>query len=87
MFAACHAYLGSVVRARRLGGKKGSGQVVQYAHLLTGKISAIHLVDSDGSLQDNDTSTHAPLGTGRIELRQGRARPILEAGTTMSHGR
>jgi len=42
--------------------------VVQYAHLLTGKIGAIHLIDSDGTLHGDETSTHAPMGTGKIDF-------------------
>jgi sugar phosphate isomerase/epimerase len=80
LFDVCHAYMGAVVGARHLGGKESlPGGVVQYAHLLTGKIGAIHLIDSDGTLHDNDTSTHAPLGTGIIDFD--RVMPaILEAG-------
>jgi sugar phosphate isomerase/epimerase len=80
MFDACHAYMGAVVGARQLGTKELlPGGVVQYAHMLTGKIGAIHLIDSDGSLHDNDTSTHNPLGTGKIDF--GKVMPaILESG-------
>lgn len=80
MFDACHAHMGAVVGARHLGGKETlPGGVVQYAHLLTGKIGAIHLIDSDSTLHDNETSTHAPLGTGVIDFDK--VMPaILEAG-------
>ncbi len=69
MFDACHAYMGAVVGARHLGKKELlAGGVVQYAHLLTGKIGAIHLIDSDGTLHEDDTSTHNPLGTAKIDF-------------------
>jgi sugar phosphate isomerase/epimerase len=42
--------------------------VVQFAHMLTGKIGHVHLIDSDGTLHDDDTSTHAPLGTGLLDF-------------------
>ena len=42
--------------------------VVQFAHMLTGKIGHVHLIDSDGTLHDGDTSTHAPLGTGKLDF-------------------
>ena len=44
------------------------GGVVQFAHMLTGKIGHIHLIDSDETLHDDDTSTHAPLGTGVLDF-------------------
>ncbi|MCE5329697.1 sugar phosphate isomerase/epimerase [bacterium] len=69
MFDSCHAYMSSVVGARHMGKKeilpKG---VVQFLYMLTGKIGAIHLIDSDGTLHDNNTSTHAPLGTGLLNF-------------------
>ncbi len=69
MFDACHAYMGAVVGSRHLGQKELlKGGVVQYAHLLTGKIGAIHLIDSDGTLHGDETSTHAPMGTGKIDF-------------------
>ena len=36
--------------------------------MLTGKIGHIHLIDSDKTLHDGDTSTHAPLGTGILDF-------------------
>jgi sugar phosphate isomerase/epimerase len=69
MFDSCHAYMSSVIGARQMGEKellpKG---VVQFAHMLTGKIGHVHLIDSDGTLHDGDTSTHAPLGTGKLDF-------------------
>ena len=35
---------------------------------LTGRIGAIHLIDSDGSLHGDETSTHRPFGQGRVEF-------------------
>ncbi len=69
MFDSCHAYMSGVIGARQMGEKellpKG---VVQFAHMLTGKIGHVHLIDSDGTLHDDDTSTHAPLGTGLLNF-------------------
>ena len=36
---------------------------------LEGKVGALHLIDSDGSLHNNDTSTHNPFGTGLIDFK------------------
>jgi sugar phosphate isomerase/epimerase len=80
MFDACHAYMGAVVGSRHLSKKEIlTGGVVQYAHMLTGKIGAIHLIDSDGTLHGDETSTHAPLGTGKIDFNKA-VPAILEAG-------
>ena len=69
LFDSCHAYMCAVLASRQMGKKeilpKG---VVQFAHMLTGKIGHIHLIDSDGTLHNNDTSTHAPLGTGLLDF-------------------
>ena len=69
LFDSCHAYMCGVLASRQMGAKeilpKG---VVQFAHMLTGKIGHIHLIDSDGTLHDGDTSTHAPLGTGVLDF-------------------
>ncbi|GAH03376.1 unnamed protein product, partial [marine sediment metagenome] len=65
LFDSCHGHMCAVVGARQPGEKETlPGGVVQFAHMLTGKIGHIHLIDSDGTLHDNETSTHAPLGTG-----------------------
>jgi sugar phosphate isomerase/epimerase len=42
--------------------------VVQFAHMLTGKIGHLHFIDSDGTLHDGDTSTHAPFGQGVLDF-------------------
>lgn len=69
LFDSCHAYMCAVVGARQLGEKETlPGGVVQFAHMLTGKIGHIHLIDSDGTLHDDETSTHAPLGTGILDF-------------------
>ncbi|MGM0365368.1 MAG: sugar phosphate isomerase/epimerase family protein [Actinomycetota bacterium] len=80
LFDSCHAYMCGVIGARQMGEKEIlSGGVVQFAHMLTGKIGHIHLIDSDGTLHDDDTSTHAPLGTGVLDFDK--IMPaILEAG-------
>ena len=69
LFDSCHAYMCAVIGARQLGEKETlPGGVVQFAHMLTGKIGHIHLIDSDGTLHDDETSTHAPLGTGILDF-------------------
>ncbi len=80
LFDSCHAYMCGVVGARQMGKKEIlPGGIVQFAHMLTGKIGHIHLIDSDGTLHDDDTSTHAPLGTGLLDFDK-IISAILEAG-------
>jgi len=75
LFDSCHAHMCAVLGSRQLGERETlPGGVVQFAHMLTGKIGHIHLIDSDETLHDDDTSTHAPLGTGVLKFG-----PILEA--------
>ena len=71
LFDSCHAHMCGVLASRQLGEKEVlPGGVVQFAHMLTGKIGHIHLIDSDDTLHDNDTSTHAPLGTGKLNFEE-----------------
>jgi len=82
LFDSCHGYMCSVIGARQLGDKEIlPGGVVQFAHMLTGKIGHIHLIDSDGTLHDGETSTHAPLGTGLIDFDKV-IPAVIEAGYT-----
>lgn len=80
LFDTCHAHMSAVLGSRHMGEKEIlPGGVVQFAHMLTGKIGHIHLIDSDNTLHDDDTSTHAPLGTGVLNFSE--IMPaILEAG-------
>ena len=71
LFDSCHAYMCAVLASRQMGKKETlPAGAVQFAHMLTGKIGHIHLIDSDGTLHDNETSTHAPLGTGKLNFNE-----------------
>lgn len=71
LFDSCHGYMCGVVGARQMGKKETlPGGVVQFISMLTGKIGHIHLIDSDGTLHNDDTSTHAPLGTGFLNFAE-----------------
>ena len=71
LFDTSHAYTGSVA-----GGRQGAdpevltGGVVEYASLLTEHIGHLHLIDSDGSLHDEETSEHLPFGEGRVPFAE-----------------
>ncbi len=80
LFDSCHAYMSAVMASRQMGQKETLPKgVVQFAHMLTGKIGHIHLIDSDGTLHNNETSTHAPLGTGVLDFDE-IVPAILDAG-------
>ena len=69
MFDTCHAYMVSVVGARQPGKKETlEGGVVELARKLSGKINHIQLIDSDGTLHHDETSTHTPFGEGKIDF-------------------
>ena len=59
----------SVVGARQPGAKETlPGGVAEFARMLKGKIGHIHLIDSDGTLHGDETSTHRPFGEGLIDF-------------------
>ena len=71
LFDTSHAYMCAVVGARQTGNKEVlNGGVLELYQSLKSDIGHIHLIDSDGSLHDNETSTHAPFGTGNIDFKE-----------------
>jgi sugar phosphate isomerase/epimerase len=68
-FDTCHAYMVAVVGARQPGKKETlPGGALELAQKLRGKINHLHLIDSDGTLHGDETSTHAPFGTGILNF-------------------
>ena len=68
-FDTCHAHMVAVVGARQPGEVETlPGGALELARKLHGKINHIHLIDSDGTLHDEETSTHAPIGEGVIDF-------------------
>lgn len=69
MFDSSHGYMVAVVGARQPGEKETlPGGVVELARKLRGKINHIHLIDSDGTLHHDETSTHVPFGDGKVDF-------------------
>jgi len=69
LFDTSHAYMGSVIGARQTGTPELlNGGVAEYARLLGAKVGHLHLIDSDGTLHKNETSTHAAFGEGKIDF-------------------
>ncbi|MEO7144723.1 MAG: sugar phosphate isomerase/epimerase family protein [Bryobacteraceae bacterium] len=70
MFDTSHAYMCGVVGARQHGAKETlPGGVAEFLKMLEGRIGAIHLIDSDGTLHHDETSTHRPFGEGFIDFQ------------------
>jgi sugar phosphate isomerase/epimerase len=68
LFDTSHAYMGAVVGARHAGTRELlPGGVAEYAGLLADHIGHLHLIDSDGTLHDDETSTHAAFGEGKVD--------------------
>ena len=68
-FDTCHAHMVAAVGARQPGEVETlPGGALELARKLRGKINHIHLIDSDGTLHGEETSTHAPIGEGVIDF-------------------
>ncbi len=69
MFDTCHADNVAVQGARQPGGKEAlPGGIAELATRLKGKIGRVHLIDSDGSINEHMTSTHPPFGEGNLDF-------------------
>jgi sugar phosphate isomerase/epimerase len=71
LFDTSHAYMSAVVGARQQPPRETlPGGVSELLRKLDGRIGAIHLIDSDGTLHGEETSTHRPFGEGRIDFER-----------------
>jgi sugar phosphate isomerase/epimerase len=69
LYDTCHAHMCAAVGANQAGQKETlPGGEIELLHKLKGKITHIHLIDSDGSLNEHNTSTHNPFGTGKLNF-------------------
>jgi len=65
----CHAHMCAAVGARQPGEKETlEGGALELLRRLQGRIGHVHLIDSDGTLHNNETSTHAPFGQGVLNF-------------------
>jgi sugar phosphate isomerase/epimerase len=59
----------AVVGANQAGAKETlPGGELELLEKLKGRITHVHLIDSDGSLNEHNTSTHNPFGTGKLDF-------------------
>ena len=69
MFDTCHGHMVACAGARQPDEKETlPGGALELAQKLRGKINHVHLIDSDGTLHDNETSTHVPFGEGKVDF-------------------
>jgi sugar phosphate isomerase/epimerase len=69
LFDTCHAHMCAAVGANQIGENETlPGGELELLQKLKGKIAHIHLIDSDGTLNEHNTSTHNPFGTGRLNF-------------------
>ena len=69
LYDTCHAHMCAVVGANQTGAKETlPGGELELLQKLKGKITHVHLIDSDGTLNEHNTSTHNPFGTGKLNF-------------------
>lgn len=65
-----HAYMCAVVGARQHGERQVlKGGIAALIRMLEGRIGHVHIIDSDGTLYGDETSTHRPFGEGKIDWK------------------
>lgn len=69
LFDSCHAHMVAAIGANQPGEKEIlPGGAMELLQKLQGKVTHIHLIDSDGTLNTHNTSTHNPFGTGHLNF-------------------
>jgi sugar phosphate isomerase/epimerase len=82
LFDVFHAYMCGVIAARQTGEPEIlPGGVVQFAHMLTGKIGLVHFIDCESARDGNDAATGRRTLSGGLDL-DGIVRAVLAAGYT-----
>lgn len=71
LFDTCHAHMCAALGARQPGEKETlDGGALELLKRLRGKVGHVHLIDSDNTLHNGETSTHAPFGLGVLDFDQ-----------------
>lgn len=71
LYDTCHAHMCAAIGANQAGEKELlPGGALEFLNKLKGKINHVHLIDSDGTLNEHNTSTHNPFGTGHLNFDQ-----------------
>jgi len=71
MYDTCHAHMCAAVGALQPGEKETlPGGAMELLEKLKGRIMHVHLIDSDDTINEHKTSTHAPFGQGHLNFDQ-----------------
>ena len=69
LYDTCHAHMCAAVGANHQGGTELlAGGALELLTKLKGSITHVHVIDSDGTLNEHNTSTHNPFGTGKLNF-------------------
>ena len=80
LFDFCHAHMCAAMGSRQTAPIETlTGGASELAARLSGHIGLVHPIDSDNTLHDNLTSTHAPFGAGVLDMHQ-MVQAVLDAG-------
>lgn len=69
LYDTCHANMCAKIGAKQWGPKETlPGGALELLQKLKGKITHVHIIDSDDSLHHDHTSTHPPFGEGNMDF-------------------
>lgn len=69
LYDTCHANMCAKIGARQWGERETlAGGALELLNKLKGRITHLHLIDSDDTLHDDETSTHPPFGDGNLDF-------------------
>jgi sugar phosphate isomerase/epimerase len=69
LFDTCHGYMSAVAGARHIEeGLTLDGGLLEFIEMCKDEIGLVHVIDSDGTLNRAETSTHVPFGGGAIDF-------------------
>lgn len=69
LFDTCHGHMAAVVGARHIEpGCVLAGGIPEFCEMVKDQIGLVHIIDSDGTLNVAETSTHAPFGDGILDF-------------------
>ncbi|QDU63930.1 Inosose dehydratase [Planctomycetes bacterium Pan216] len=80
LYDTCHANMVAKVGSRQPGEKETlPGGALELLEKLKGKITHVHLIDSDDTLHHDETSSHPPFGEGNLDF-DALMPPIMDCG-------
>ena len=80
LFDTCHGYM-AASGANHIEPDPLEGGILEFIKMLSGKIGFVHVIDSDGTLNNDNTSTHSPFGEGFLDFDE-IIPALLDAGYT-----